>query len=119
MADVRRRQRGADCSAVVPSAAEVTHAGPDPAPADPDWLRDLNQGATRAGLAVRGAFHPALGEFEQLPLEAHNGTVVLLGFTADLQWPVFAQSAEAGDGQPHPLDRWSRRVIAGLAHDFG
>jgi hypothetical protein len=64
---------------------------------------------------VRGAFHPAAGEFDSLPTGADRGTVVLLGFTADLQWPMFAHSPEATEGRPHPLDRWSRRVIGALA----
>jgi len=43
----------------------------------------------------------------------------LLGFTGSTQWPVFAQSAEAADGLPDSLDRWSRRMIGALAHEFG
>lgn len=73
-----------------------------------------------SGLTVRGAFHPHPGEFDA-------GTVVLLGFIgagtgtsagAD-PWRVFQGSSEARDGAPHPLDRWSRRVIAGLAQALG
>jgi ferredoxin len=81
------------------------------------WLDDLERRADSAGLAVRGAFHPSPGEFEPLPAPAHQGTLVLLGFTADLQWPVFAASPEASDALPHPLDRWSRRVIGALARE--
>jgi len=32
-----------------------------------------------------------------------------------LQWPVFAASAEANDDQPTPLNRWSKRIIDGIA----
>jgi hypothetical protein len=42
-------------------------------------------------------------------------TCVLLGFTGSAQWRTFADSPEAHDGRPHPLDRWSRRVIDTLA----
>jgi hypothetical protein len=79
----------------------------------------LVERAQRSGLAVRGGFHPAAGEFEQLPAAARTGTVVLLGFTSSVQRPTFSDSAEANDdGLRHPLDRWSRRVIGALARDF-
>ncbi len=72
--------------------------------------------AAEIGLAVRGAFHPKPGEFGGA-LSSH-GTVVLLGFTGGLQWPHFADAPEAHDALPHPLDRWSRRMIGSLAHEF-
>jgi hypothetical protein len=77
----------------------------------------LVQRAELVGLAVRGAFHPNPDEFKELR-GMEPGTVVLLGFTGSLQWPRFAASAEAADGLPHPLDRWSRRVIGELAIEF-
>lgn len=83
------------------------------------WFQSLEQRAELAGLALRGAFHPASGEFEQLSSLGPLGTVILLGFTADLQWPIFAQSSEAKDGLAHPLDRWSHRVIGALAREVG
>lgn len=43
-----------------------------------------------------------------------GGTLVLLG-TGPGFWPVFAASPEYSDGRPHPLDRWSARVIGALA----
>jgi ferredoxin len=46
-------------------------------------------------------------------------TIVLLGFTGSLQWAVFKNSPEAGDGLPHPLDRWSRRAVSSLARELG
>jgi ferredoxin len=73
--------------------------------------------AGESGLAVRGAFHPAAGEFDAW----FSGpvTVVLLGFIGGQQWQSFAHAPEARDGLPHPLDRWSRRVIGLLAREFG
>jgi hypothetical protein len=71
------------------------------------------------GLAVRGALHPAPGEFaRQLP-GVIAATIVLLGFTGSEQWEHFRRSAEAKDSLPHPLDRWSRRVIGALGQEFG
>jgi len=75
--------------------------------------------ATSRDLAVRGAFQPEPREFdEQLP-GVRVGTMVLLGFTGSEQWGHYQRSAEASDGLPHPLDRWSRRVIGALASEFG
>lgn len=68
-----------------------------------------------AGLAYRGAFHPAP---EDLPPDG-AGTLILVGFTGKREWPAFASSPEASDGQPDPLDRWSRRVIGALAAALG
>jgi hypothetical protein len=97
----------------------VTGTDPVVEPQDLSWQQDLERRAEQVGLAVRGAFHPVAGEFEQLPLQALDGTVVLLGFTAGRQWPQFAQSSEFRDALPHPLDRWSRRVIGELARALG
>ncbi|MGA2343509.1 MAG: hypothetical protein ABSG29_09985 [Steroidobacteraceae bacterium] len=71
------------------------------------------------GVAVRGAFHPEPGELAAALPGLRAGTVALLGFTGSLQWPHFERSAEASDGLPNPLDRWSRRIIGALAREFG
>ncbi len=42
-------------------------------------------------------------------------TLVLLGWVGGEGWPTFADSPEARDGARNPLDRWSRRVIDGIA----
>ena len=75
--------------------------------------------AEALGLAVRGAFHPAPGELAAALPGVSAGTIALLGFTGSLQWPHFERSAEAMDGLPNPLDRWSRRMIGALAREFG
>jgi hypothetical protein len=64
------------------------------------------------GLAYRGAFHPNPGE---VPGE----TLVLVGFVGSDNWPAFANSPEAADGEPNPLDRWSSRVITAIARSVG
>jgi hypothetical protein len=66
-------------------------------------------------LAIRG--HAALTPEDGLP--GHLKTILLLGPDEPAFWPHFRQSPEAQDGQPHPLDRWSRRVIGRIAcaHD--
>ncbi|HTJ63870.1 MAG TPA: hypothetical protein VL899_08665 [Alphaproteobacteria bacterium] len=68
-----------------------------------------------AGLAFRGAFHPAPDDMAP----PGTGTLVLVGFTGQHEWPAFSDSPEASDGRPDPLDRWSRRVIGATAGDLG
>jgi hypothetical protein len=91
---------------------------PPPSPTR-TFFAQLEAEANARGLAVRGAFHPAAGEFaSNLPHDAVTGTLVLLGFAGSLQWSTFAASAEARDGLADPLDRWSRRAIGELARAF-
>jgi hypothetical protein len=74
--------------------------------------------ANSRGLAVRGAFHPEPGEFDLLVPAVRAATIILLGFTGSLQWEGYLKSAEASDGLPDPLDRWSRRVIGSMASEL-
>lgn len=83
---------------------------------DQHSLAHICAAAEGAGLAFRGAFHPAA---EDLPAGVTAGTIVMLGFTGGRQWAGFAASPEYGDGGPHPLDRWSYRVVSALARDLG
>jgi len=76
--------------------------------------------AGEVGLDCCGAFHlTAADEVPELAGGRHPATLLLLGFRGPARWPVFELSAEVQDGQPHPLDRWSRRIIGALAsrHD--
>ena len=66
-------------------------------------------------LDIVAALNPAPGD------EAPEGcgTLLLLGPREPGFWPVFTASPEYGDGAPHPLDRWSRRVVTALAATLG
>jgi hypothetical protein len=77
----------------------------------------LDDGAARAGLALRGIAR--LEPPERVGALAEVQAVALLGMVGAAQWPGFANSPEAIDGAPDPLDRWSRRVIGALANDLG
>ena len=72
---------------------------------------------SRTGLVPRGAL--PLEEKERRGALADVGTIVLAGMAGRDGWGAFAASAEALDGLDHPLDRWSRRLIEGLARDLG
>lgn len=87
---------------------------------DKNKLDTLVARARSVGLIQRGAFHtiPSDGVLPGGDGRAVR-TLVLLGWIGGKQWPHFAASPEARDGEPHPLDRWSKRVIDGLAQEFG
>src|SRR4051794_38564828 len=72
------------------------------------------------GLALRGGFHPRPGDgAPALPGGEGCGTILLLGNLGGSLWPIFAESAEFGDGAPHALDRWTRRILESLAPGLG
>ncbi len=74
-------------------------------------LADIEALVRDAGLEPRGAFVPE-AERDRLP---GVGWLLLLGAVGGSLWSRFAASPEAGDGQANPLDRWSLRVVTGLA----
>ena len=79
-------------------------------------ISDIRVAAESAGLAFRGAFHPEPGD---MPEGVSAGTIVMLGFVGGEQWENFVRSPEYRDGRPHPLDRWSYRVVTALASELG
>ena len=77
----------------------------------------IEQAVAAAGLVSRGTVRLA-GDERHGILEGMR-SLVLIGFVGRQGWDSFAQSAEAQDGQDHPLDRWSQRCIEGLAQQLG
>ena len=65
-------------------------------------------------LAVTGAFHP--GADDGAP--DGTGTLVLASPGAGF-WPHASAAPEFADGAPDPLDRWSARVLGGVAAGLG
>jgi hypothetical protein len=70
-----------------------------------------------SGLAAHGAF--ALAADERQGELADVGTIALVGLGGRRGWAAFSASPEAEDRAPDPLDRWSRRVVDGLAAALG
>jgi hypothetical protein len=66
-------------------------------------------------LSVFGGFHP---DAEDRTPEGCE-TLLMLGPREPGFWAHVTAEAEFHDGQPDPLDRWSRRVIGRLACDLG
>src|SRR5579883_2337285 len=85
-------------------------------PAD-DAHAQIERTVRRAGLVPRGALR--LREAERRGALAGAATIVLIGMAGREGWRAFAGSAERRDGAPHPLDRWSRRVIDAIARASG
>lgn len=77
-------------------------------------MRALDDRARAVGLTIRGALE---GPMDGAP--PGTRTLVLLGPDEPAFWAQFTASDEYGDGAPHPLDRWSRRVICDLASAEG
>ncbi len=67
------------------------------------------------GLQTRGCLQPSLED----GLPDSVAELLLVGHAGSRIWPVFSQSPEYQDGQPDPLDRWSRRVGSAIAGDLG
>ena len=74
----------------------------------------MRQAAEAAGLIVMGELDVAATGARGLD----DGSLILLG-AGPAFWPAFTASPEARDGAADPVDRWSHRVIGGLADDFG
>ncbi|MFO1151574.1 MAG: hypothetical protein U1E62_24640 [Alsobacter sp.] len=82
-------------------------------------LGDLVSAARDQGLVFRGAFAPEREDgVPDVVAGRPAGTLVLLGFAGREGFPHFAASPEMADGQPDPLDRWSRRLVEALADRF-
>ncbi|MBF9047882.1 ferredoxin [Rhodobacterales bacterium LSUCC0031] len=66
-------------------------------------------------LSVFGGFHPGPGD----DAPANCETLLILGPREPGFWAYVTAEAEFHDGQPDPLDRWSRRLIGRIACDLG
>ncbi len=82
-------------------------------------LEQICQQAMQAGLACRGAFHPQPSDgVPEFADGTATMTLLLLGVVGNGQWPNFVAAPEFGDGRPHALDRWSRRIVGSLARRY-
>jgi hypothetical protein len=82
-------------------------------------IATIERAAGAHGLRLRGAFHPeAADRVPALPGGVAARTQVLLGNAGPGLWDGFSAAAEAADGRPDPLNRWSTRVIGRLAAEL-
>ena len=69
------------------------------------------------GLIVRGAFRPAIADLAGTSLTSDIvSTLILVGNAGPAMWRAFAPLI---DGNPNPLDRWTRRIVEPVADRFG
>ena len=77
------------------------------------------QAVEARSLKSRGAFHPTHADGVPAMADGREvGTLVLVGVVGRSCWDAF-QAAEESCQSPHPLDRWSRRVVTELAAELG
>ena len=83
-------------------------------------LPSIERLVARHGLHLRGGFHPTADD--GVPSLADGRmpvTLILVGNVGSSLWPAFSSGVEAGDGAPDPLNRWTQRVIGGIAREVG
>lgn len=75
---------------------------------------EIERAAIARHLRVLGGFHPTPDD------QAPEGckTLIMLGPDEPTFWPHLQTQTEFLDGDPDPVDRWSRRVIDGWASDL-
>lgn len=95
-------------------------AGPRPGESSSDRWALLDDEAARHGLHVRAVFAPEpADDVPALESGEPARALALVGNVGSSLWPSFSASAEHGDGEPDPLDRWSRRIGTSLAQRLG
>jgi len=76
---------------------------------------DLTARLAAQGLEVLGTAPP-----DPAHTPAETRSIALIGpMGGAVWWRIATASPEWSDGQPDPLDRWSRRVLTALADDIG
>ena len=72
------------------------------------------------GLHLRGGFNPEADDgVPPLADGRAPATLILIGNIGSGLWSAFPGSLEAADGAPDPLNRWTQRVIGGIARELG
>lgn len=72
------------------------------------------------GFGALGGFHPGPGDcVPALPDGMPARTLLLVGNAGRALWPSLSAAPEMADGASDPLDRYTRRALAGIAGEFG
>lgn len=80
----------------------------------------ITQALNALGLLLRGGFKPTPDD--ALPMLANGqatGTLLMVGNAGPAMWSAFSASPQATDGQPHPLNRWTRQHVDAIAQAAG
>ena len=78
----------------------------------------LAQRLREQGLYLRGVARLLPAEIEAYGFPAQRPLLALVGNIGSSYWSGFSRSPEFNDGDPDPLDRWSRRIAMSLADEF-
>lgn len=86
----------------------------------PTTLADIERALTPLGMIVRGGFHPTPDD-TVLGAERGDATLVVIGNAGSAMWEPFdrAWPAARRAHERHPLNTWTREVIAPIAAGFG
>lgn len=76
-------------------------------------VAELSAALAPHGLIVRGAFRPHVADLADTDMQAGAiSTLVLIGNAGTAMWRAFEPCI---DGDPNPLDRWTRRIVDPIA----
>lgn len=78
----------------------------------------LEADLARHGLYLCGVAAISPDERERYGFAADARALALVGNRGSSYWPAFSASPERADGEPDPLDRWSRRVAGEIADHY-
>ena len=89
-------------------------------PSAPASRASLEQALAPHGLRVLGGLAPdARDALPELPAGRSAAVIWLVGQVGSECWSAFSASAFYGDGQPDPMDRWSKSIGNALALQWG
>ncbi len=81
---------------------------------------DVDAALARHGLIARGGFQPEAGDHvPSLPGGQPARGLILAGNAGPAMWRSCARAPEFADGGPDALDRWSVRILSGVAEELG
>ena len=78
----------------------------------------LERDLARHGLYLRGVAEVSAAERERYDFAPAAAAIALVGNIGSSYWDAFVAAPEYADGEPDPLDRWSRRVAMEIADHY-
>lgn len=83
-------------------------------------LADIERALAPLGMILRGGFHPASAD-AVAGIEGGEATLLLVGNAGSAMWAAFdrAWPAARRTRERHPLNTWTREIIAPIAARFG
>ena len=99
--------------------AQATPSAPQ-ATSNAALVQTITKALSPLGLLLRGGFKPTPDDaLPALPDGQVVGTLLMVGNAGPAMWRAFSASPQALDGQPHPLNRWTRQQVDAIAQAAG